>query len=453
MKPLFILLTLSAGSLSLMAQTKYVVTDLGTPAGYTYSSAASINNAGQVAGQVTTASFVTRGFRTSANSPLNPATDLIPLLGGGASNGASSINNSGQVAGTAVNSTSHNHAFRYDADGTLNDLGSLSAIEYSVGNAINDSGQVTGASDVTTFCGFTSPAFRTAPNSAIASTDSLGTLFANNCKSSDGYGINSAGGVVGYGSQGVFANPEQHAIYAPPSGPMVDLGILGGTPTAFVAQGKHATAFSINISGQIVGESTYTGSPSVGETHAFKATTGGGMTTVGTLGGTFSSASGINAAGDFVGYSGTTGDAAVHAFLYTGGVMQDLNDMIPAGSGWVLVSASAINDNGQIAATGWLNGVQFVGHALRLDPLSQAVPILITSLSSPTLGLTSGQVSSLTDKLNNALASIQGGLNKQAVNQLNAFINAIQTQVKVGKMSIGTGNMLIAAANAIIAAL
>jgi len=78
---------------------------------------------------------------------------------------------------------------------------------------------------------------------------------------------------------------------------------------------------------------------------------------------------------------------------------------------------------------------------------------LINVVSNPLLGLTSGQVSSLTDKLNNALASIQAGLNKQAINQLNALINSVQSSVKTGKMSVQTGNTLLAAANGIIAVL
>jgi hypothetical protein len=78
---------------------------------------------------------------------------------------------------------------------------------------------------------------------------------------------------------------------------------------------------------------------------------------------------------------------------------------------------------------------------------------LINLVSNPSLNLTSGQISSLTDKLNNALASIQAGLNKQAINQLNAFISSVESSVKTRKMSAQTGNTLIDAANAIIAKL
>jgi len=82
-----------------------------------------------------------------------------------------------------------------------------------------------------------------------------------------------------------------------------------------------------------------------------------------------------------------------------------------------------------------------------------AVADLILVVGAPSTGLTTGQVSSLTDKLNNALASIEAGLNKQATNQLEAFINSVQSSAKTGKMSAATAQLLIDAANAIIAQL
>jgi hypothetical protein len=86
---------------------------------------------------------------------------------------------------------------------------------------------------------------------------------------------------------------------------------------------------------------------------------------------------------------------------------------------------------------------------------TQAVTNLINLISNPNSGLalSTGQISSLTDKLNNALASIQAGLNAQAINQLQAFINAVQTSLKTGKISAQTASTLVAAANAIIAML
>jgi hypothetical protein len=97
--------------------------------------------------------------------------------------------------------------------------------------------------------------------------------------------------------------------------------------------------------------------------------------------------------------------------------------------------------------------------AMNLESVSvspaQSVTNLISLISNPNSGLalTSGQISSLTDKLNNALASIQAGLNAQAVNQLQAFINSVQSNLKTGKISAQTASTLISAANAIIAVL
>jgi probable HAF family extracellular repeat protein len=81
------------------------------------------------------------------------------------------------------------------------------------------------------------------------------------------------------------------------------------------------------------------------------------MQDLGILGGTNSLALGINKAGQVVGAADTTGDSAVHAFLWTKTVgLQDLNNLIPANSGWTLAWASAINKAGQIVGDGIING-------------------------------------------------------------------------------------------------
>jgi probable HAF family extracellular repeat protein len=80
------------------------------------------------------------------------------------------------------------------------------------------------------------------------------------------------------------------------------------------------------------------------------------ITDLGTLPGGYQSyAYGINAGGQVVGTS-IPADGYQHAFLYSGGVMTDLNSALPANSGIVLETASAINASGQIVAVGATGG-------------------------------------------------------------------------------------------------
>jgi probable HAF family extracellular repeat protein len=68
----------------------------------------------------------------------------------------------------------------------------------------------------------------------------------------------------------------------------------------------------------------------------------------------------INNHGVIVGQSGNG------AFVWSAGSFQALNNLIPAGSGFTLNDATAINDNGQIVA----NGYNAIGqtHAFLLTP-------------------------------------------------------------------------------------
>jgi hypothetical protein len=79
-----------------------------------------------------------------------------------------------------------------------------------------------------------------------------------------------------------------------------------------------------------------------------------------------------------------------------------------------------------------------------------AVRHLTTVVASAALTLTAGQVNSLSDKLTNVLASIEAGLDKQAINQLNAFISSVETAGRLGKMSPQAAARLIGDARAII---
>lgn len=74
-----------------------------------------------------------------------------------------------------------------------------------------------------------------------------------------------------------------------------------------------------------------------------------------------------------VGYADVAG--YTHAMLYSNGAMEDLNDLIAAGSGWTLVTAFAINDNG------WITGRASFGsrgYAYLLKPVPEPSGLLLT---------------------------------------------------------------------------
>jgi probable HAF family extracellular repeat protein len=66
------------------------------------------------------------------------------------------------------------------------------------------------------------------------------------------------------------------------------------------------------------------------------------------------SARAISNKGVIVGYwwPEETGYKGSRALVWIGGKMADLNDLIPAGSGWVLENASDVNNNGAIVGCG-----------------------------------------------------------------------------------------------------
>ncbi|GAB4317428.1 MAG: hypothetical protein Kow0059_10470 [Candidatus Sumerlaeia bacterium] len=159
-----------------------------------------------------------------------------------------------------------------------------------------------------------------------------------------GYGINDLGYVVGISWSNIMI--ESNAVFWQGSN-VQKLKTLGG---------MYAAAYKINNTAQIVGQS---GLLSNTATHGCMWNTpGSDPTDVGTLGGTNSALTDINDAGDVVGSSQITGDGEFHACIrYAGSTnLVDLNDLIPPGSGWVLVSADGLSDRGYICGMGLHNG-------------------------------------------------------------------------------------------------
>jgi probable HAF family extracellular repeat protein len=150
-----------------------------------------------------------------------------------------------------------------------------------------------------------------------------------------------------------------------------------GAQTLPTLGGGSAEGRGINNAGDIVGDSYRSG-----QAHEIATwwKPGGEVVDLGTLGGAKSSAADVNNKGQIVGYSEIAGGAR-RAFLYVGGVMTDLNSLLVPGTGWVLLSANAINDAGQIAGEGLVNG-ETEPRAFLLTPLVEidTTPPVITAV-------------------------------------------------------------------------
>jgi probable HAF family extracellular repeat protein len=340
------------------AQADYVITDLGTFGG-TISSATAINSLGQVVGD---AWFLGNVYSHAYLYSNGVKQDLGTLAAPGLSNiqsTALALNNSGQVVGNSnLTIAGPVHAFLYSG-GVMRDLGTLGGRD-SNATGINAVGQVVGHAEYNP----ASLSMHAFLYSGGVMRD-LGTLGGTN---SIAYGINNTGQVVGLSQ--LRGDAAIHAfLYS--NGIMQDLGTLGGLVSR---------AYAINNLGQIVGD-TDNGSQS----HAFLYSDRV-MHDLGTLGGSTSTALALNDLGQVVGYSTTSSDPnSNHAFLYSDGVLVDLNTLISPDSGWRLLGATGINDNGQIVGNGVINGQT---HGFLLTPQAPAsVPepgtlaLLVTALS------------------------------------------------------------------------
>lgn len=142
--------------------------------------------------------------------------------------------------------------------------------------------------------------------------------------------------------------------------------------------------------------------------------------------------------------TGGTDDGGIHTFNFVDTMSHVFDDGI--------IACCDPSPPGDLASNSSMPGTWSSGSGGPPSPTT-SVNSLVGMISSPNLGLTAGQISSLTDKLNNVLVSLRAGQSRQAANQLNAFINSVQSSVKNQKINAQTGVTLTSAANAIVAVL
>jgi probable HAF family extracellular repeat protein len=262
---------------------------------------------------------------------------------GGSYSFATAINASGQVAGYAYPAgNGANYATVWN--GTV-------ATALTSGNAtgINSSGQVTGNL-----------------NAAVVWNGATPTYLQSIGGSTFAMGINDSGQVAGYSY--TASNAELHATVWNGTA-VTDLGTLG-------AVSSQATA--INNAGQVVG---YTRTTTGGHAILWN---GSVATDLETMGGN-SQAKAINNAGQVVGSSQAIGSVA-HATLWNGAATTDLNSFLSASdvnAGWVLTSASGINDLGWVVGDA-TNTYTRSSHAFLLSvtavPEPESIAMLLAGL-------------------------------------------------------------------------
>lgn len=353
------LITVAAG-----AQAAYTVTDLGSLA------PTAINSWAQVVGNYNNQAYVWSFGQTRA----------LGKLPGGISSSAAAISDLGVVAGTADGKgtvvsfrgspsqtekcSDLTQPFVWTPASGMRGLGTVGDPNYSFAwcelpfdaSGVNDLGQVVGflaGSYNETQWGF----FWTKAKGINLLGGSWTPTFAR--------GINNLGQIVGQNSYGnnAFAG---HATSWKKS-VATDLGTLGGGPEIL---DYASSANGVNEVGQIVGWSTIEPVSFAGSmVHAVLWSASTGIVDLGTLpGDTSSEAKKINLFGQVIGSSGSTlypfpydqnlpFQVTGRPFLWSSRTgMQDLNELLPPHSGWVLNTVTDINVWGQIVGSGTKNG-------------------------------------------------------------------------------------------------
>lgn len=339
---------------ALAAENAYVITDLGTFGG-AQSSANSINQQGQVVGSAglsSTGTISSHAFLYSGGvmTDLGALGTNSSIQGPFSTSTAVGINNVGQIAGFSRNSSDAVDAFLYDS-GAMNDLGTLPGSQQSKAACINDHGQIVG---------WSLPA---GPQHAFlydsGSMTDLGTLGGS---ASFAYCINNLGQIVGDSWTNTSGLSDIAFVYS--NGIMSRLPNLGSLPAV------QATA--INDSGWIVGYAGTVDTGGPGTIERGFLFDGSQMTDLGNPGGGYTNIvpKALNDRGQIVGVA-VSYQSIGHAFVYSDGVMRDLNKLIDPAAGWSLFHAEAINDNGQIVGTGQNAAIQTHGFLLTPRPSLQ----------------------------------------------------------------------------------
>ncbi len=394
------------------------------------------------------------------------------------------INNSGQVAGWVYVGPDA-HAAIY-SNGAWRDLGVPAGDQLSTLFGINNAGAAVGFS----FASLPGPDNRWQAITAPANATSVAALSMIS-PDSFAYAINDSGAIVGCRNEYADVFPDPHRAFLYANGSVTDLHALLATDPMFdftcardvsnagvvvgEFQGSSAAqrgflfhngavtllqqgaayltnARAVSNTGKVVGEGRLAGF-SADHAVAYDVATGA-ITSLGVEAtGAFNSRpNDVNAAGAVVGMMFLA--VGEHAFVTTAGQVLDLNDLLPAGTDWVLQEALSINDSGQIVGRGYLTSDPSTTRYFLMQATAGAASIgdLIAQVRALHAGgfLSKGNMKLLVAELTIADRHARGRRTRLAVIAMEIFVRHVDFLIRTGRLSPTKGQPLIAEANRII---
>jgi probable HAF family extracellular repeat protein len=339
------------------AAPKYVATLVGDPGAQ--ATGLGLNNHGQVVGHVASLEGASQGqaFIWDSHGGMRGLGTL-----GGIGSTAYDINDHGQVVGVYELNAGRPQAFIHDHAG-MRPL-SIPGAYSSSALGINAKGHVTGG--VTFNDGLRGPYIHDGSEMRVIGN-------ARCCLG--GSAINDQGDMAVNDTQpGPFDLPLLQA-FAYRNGQLIELGTLSG--------GSNSVAADINNSGQVVGWSN--ADNDLFDTRGFVWDERSGMVDLSSFadGAITTSANAINEHGEVVGALRNHRPSSYSAYLYSDGVVIDLQTRLDprTGANWVLNDARAINDRGQIVVSAF-DALTFDSATLLLTPVPepQTVALLFAGL-------------------------------------------------------------------------
>jgi probable HAF family extracellular repeat protein len=340
---------------------QFEVTDLGTLGG-SFSDALMFSGSGVIAGYATTAPSVKHAVLWDDQG----ITDLGAPAGFVVSS-AVAVNGAGQVAGNGEGSQSEYRAYLWESE-TWTPLGALPGRTDSIARDIDSAGRIVGGS------------FTPGGGNGAAFLWEAGLLtdLGNLGGTAEAHAINNAGQVVGRSLELQVDSTLESRAFLWEDGAMTSLGVLPGE--------DYSQALDINNVGDVAGSSWHLTSPNFfsadqavlwrgdGEIVDLGLTPGPPVCSFNFPFYTDNIARAINSHGDVVGDAACVASGASKAaFYWQDGVMSNLNELVPPGTGWDLLSARDISDDGEIVGLGIAPNGQL--HGFLLTPIGPPVAV------------------------------------------------------------------------------